>query len=104
MAIVGTKSVNITDKNGETINLPAMHAYGIKEFTEEYITLINPWNSSKEVCIPKEEFFKKMMKIFKNIKASDMPNFDNINKDADFKEKLRDFKIKTIEKNLIHLK
>ena len=52
----------------------------------------------------KEEFFKKMMKIFKNIKASDMPNFDNINKDADFKEKLRDFKIKTIEKNLIHLK
>ena len=48
----------------------------------------------------KEEFFKKMMKIFKSIKASDMPNFENISKDGDFKEKLRIFKIKILEKNL----
>ena len=49
----------------------------------------------------KEEFFKKMMKIFKNIKASDMPDFDNINKDADFKEKLREFKTNILKKHLI---
>ncbi|MBR1949156.1 MAG: HD domain-containing protein, partial [Alphaproteobacteria bacterium] len=45
----------------------------------------------------KEEFFRKMMKIFKDIKATDMPDFENINKDSDFKEKLRKFQISKLK-------
>ena len=48
----------------------------------------------------KEIFFKKMMNIFKNIKSSDMPNFENIIKDKNFKEQLKNYKIQILKENL----
>lgn len=54
-----------------------------------------------EIQKEKEDFFKKMMNILKNIKASDIPNFEKINKDANFKEKLREYKIQILRENII---
>ena len=48
----------------------------------------------------KETFFKKATKIYKSIKASDMPNFAQLSKNADFKEKLRDYKIQILQERL----
>ena len=54
----------------------------------------------KFLCNKTALFFKKMMKIFKNIKASDMPDFKNICKDKNFKEIFHNYKIKIIENAL----
>lgn len=48
----------------------------------------------------KEIFFKKALNIFKNIKSSDMPNFENIKKNKDFKENLKNYKLKILQENL----
>ena len=57
MGAVGNNSIEITDIEGNKIKLPAMHAYGIKEVTDDTITFINPWNSDKEFTITKDELY-----------------------------------------------
>ena len=54
---VGNNPIEITDIEGNKIKLPAMHAYGIKEVTDDTITFINPWNSDKEFTITKDELY-----------------------------------------------
>lgn len=44
----------------------------------------------------KEQFFKKAMHIFKNIKTCEMPNFAELQQDKDFSQKLKEYKIKTL--------
>lgn len=82
--------------------LHALQKYDINElidfFRSDYFGRALTYPKDKQQ--KKEDFFKKMMKIFKDIKASDMPNFANISKNANFKEKLRDYKIKIIKENL----
>ena len=49
----------------------------------------------------KDDLFKKMIKVFKDIKATDMPDFIKISKDADFKEQFRKYKIEILKKHLL---
>ena len=44
----------------------------------------------------KEQFFKKAIHIFKNIKTCEMPNFAELQHDKDFPEKLKEYKIRTL--------
>ena len=57
IGVVGSTSIEITDIEGNKINLPKMHAYGIKEITDSTVTFINPWNSNKEFTITKDELY-----------------------------------------------
>ncbi len=47
----------ITDINGETCSICQKHAYGVKEITEKFLTLVNPHNS-QEITMTKEEYLK----------------------------------------------
>lgn len=49
--------VEITDINGKTCSICQKHAYGVKEITQEYLTLVNPHNS-QEITMTKEEYLK----------------------------------------------
>ncbi len=36
------------------------HSYAVKRVTEDHVFVVNPWNSSKEIKIPKKEFLKNL--------------------------------------------
>ena len=82
--------------------LHALQKYNIDDllhfFRSDYFgrALAYPKDKQQE----KEKFFKKMMDIFKSIKATDMPDFNCISKGANFKEKLREYTIRIIKENL----
>lgn len=48
----------------------------------------------------KEDFFRKALNIFKNIKATDMPDFSKLPKDKSFFLKYREFKIDVLRQSL----
>lgn len=62
------KGKTIKDVNGNELTLPANHGYAIKKFDGENVTVINPWDSSKEIVLPVEEFFK----VFNHVQACDL--------------------------------
>lgn len=48
--------ISIKDINGEEVSLIGEHAYAIKDATSDTITVINPWDSSKEIKMSRETF------------------------------------------------
>lgn len=46
------------------------HAFSVKRVDKEGITIVNPWNSGKEIKMPKKEFYKNCL----NIEFFDMGN------------------------------
>ncbi len=53
----GTKEkVTVTDVNGEKINLSGPHAFSVKSADEDTVTLTDPWDSSKDIVLTREEF------------------------------------------------
>ncbi len=47
-----------TDIYGNKINLAGGHAYSIKNYDGKNVTVINPWDSSEEIVLSKEEFLR----------------------------------------------
>lgn len=48
----------IIDQNGETHELDAPHAYAIKSVDANTVTVIDPWDSSKEIVLSREQYLK----------------------------------------------
>lgn len=46
----------VTDVNGKKVVLSGNHAYSIKKIDGQNVTVINPWDSGKEIVLSKEEF------------------------------------------------
>ena len=47
----------IKDSNGEEISLGSNHAYSVIDSNNDTVTLVNPWDTSEEITINKEELF-----------------------------------------------
>ncbi len=47
----------IEDSNGEEISLGSNHAYSVIDSNDDSVTLVNPWDTSEEITINKEELF-----------------------------------------------
>lgn len=47
-------AIQCTFDKGYTKN----HAFSVKEVTDDYVIVVNPWNSAEEIKIPKEKFLK----------------------------------------------
>ncbi|MBQ8475891.1 hypothetical protein IJ531_02400, partial [bacterium] len=69
-ASIGSVSPAIKDINGQTITLPGNHAYAIKNVEGDKVTIVNPWDSSKEIVISKETF----LETFSGMSKCDMSN------------------------------
>lgn len=81
----------IEDINGNKYKVGSPHAYSIKEVTDDTVTVINPWNSSEEIVISREDF----LEIFDSINVCDLSE-NNESKDyLDYRTKNGngDFKI-----------
>ena len=59
---------NATDINGKKVKLSGNHGYSIKKYDGQNVTVINPWDSSKEIILSKEEF----LKVFDRIDVCDI--------------------------------
>ncbi|MBR5303794.1 MAG: hypothetical protein IKU37_03100 [Candidatus Gastranaerophilales bacterium] len=58
-AVLGTNTViDCLDINGSLAQLAPNHAYAVKTINENEIILLNPWNTSKEIVISKDELLK----------------------------------------------
>ena len=59
VAVLGTNENMICkDINNEKICLVGQHLYSVKSISDEEITLLNPWDTSVEIVLPKEELLK----------------------------------------------
>lgn len=48
----------VEDCNGKKVKLQDCHAYSVKYANDEEVCVINPWNSSEEIHLPKETFLE----------------------------------------------
>ena len=52
-------SVTVKDANGKKVSLYGDHAYAVKSADENTVTVVNPWNSGKEIVLSKDTFLNR---------------------------------------------
>ena len=82
----GDKVKKVKDINGEEVKLPCSHSYAIKNVSENTVTVVNPWDSSEEIVLPKETF----VKTFSTIESVDLSGENNFEKWIDKQDKNRE--------------
>lgn len=50
------EEIEVQDANGNNIKLAGHHAYAVKSVNGDTVTITNPWDSSKEIVLPRETF------------------------------------------------
>ena len=53
-----TTKTDVVDVDGNTKTISGGHAYGVREITTDYITLVNPADSTDIITISKNEYLK----------------------------------------------
>ncbi len=51
--------VHTKDINGNDIELPSNHVYSVLDASDEYVSFVNPWNSSKEIIMDRNTFVEQ---------------------------------------------
>ena len=69
---------NLTDINGGEVQLMPGHAYGIKYIDENQVILVNPWNTSEEIIVSKEELKKQFYSQYKCASSCFKLHYGNI--------------------------
>lgn len=58
------ESKTVKDINGKKVKLNGPHAYSVKYVDENTVTVINPWDSSKEITISRDVFLESFEQLY----------------------------------------
>ena len=70
----------VKDINGDTVKLAGNHAYSIKEVKDGVVTVINPWDSSKEIKLDIDTFCEAFSSIDVTDLSDKNPRVSNISR------------------------
>lgn len=76
------KEAKVKDIDGKTVKLPGNHAYSIKEVKDGIVTVINPWDSSKEIKLDTDTFCEAFNSIDMVDLSNKNPVVSNISKNC----------------------